>query len=94
MTVTLFILMCAAVAVMLMGKAYSVIQRDAFGLETTAFSMDNKDYVTVFGKEMYFPLVSIIERVIEFFEKYCSGIIKLLKYVIDTIKELGNVIIR
>ncbi len=94
MTVTLFMLTCAVFAVALMGKAYSVIQKDAFGVEKTAYSIDSKDYITVFGREIYFPLISVVESAKGYFEKYCSGMIKLLGYAIDITKELGNILFK
>ena len=93
MLITLFILTCAVTAVLLMGRAYSAMQRDVFGVEAKAFWFSSKDHVTVFGKEIYFPLITLIERAVGFFQKHCSGLIKLLGYVISTTKELGNIIL-
>lgn len=93
MLITLFMLTCAVTAVLLMGQAYSAMQRDIFGIEAKAFWFSSKDHVTVFGKEIYFPLISITEQVVGFFQKHSSGMIKLLGYVISTTKELGNIIL-
>lgn len=90
MTVTLFILTCTVVAIFFMGMAYSAIQRDAYGIEMTVFSVDSKDYITVFGKEVYFPLINVLQTAKELFMRYCSGLIKLLGYAIDVTKESAN----
>lgn len=90
MTVTLFILTCAVVAILFMGKAYSSIQRDAYGVDISAFSVDSRDYITVFGKDVYFPLINVLQTAKELFMRYCSGLIKLLGYAIDITKESAN----
>ncbi len=94
MGVTLFILVCTAVAAVMMGEAYSALQKDAFGVEASAFSFSSKDYITLFGKEFYFPLISIFEKAVELWRRGSSGIIKLLGVVIETTKELGNVLFK
>ena len=90
MTVTLVILACSVAATYLMGMAYSAIQRDAYGVEMTAFSVDSKDYVTLFGNEVYFPLINVVQTAKDLFTKYCSGLIKLLGYAIDIAKESAS----
>ena len=81
-------LLCISTIVTSCGYVYTVIEHNAFGHNVTAFSVTSKDYVEVFGKEVYLPVVSVCEGVGGFVGKYCSGAIKLLGFAINTAEEL------
>ena len=88
--VTAFMLLCAGVVVTACGYVYTVVERNAFGRNVTAFSVTSKDYVGIFGREFYLPVVSVYESVSGFIVKYCLGTIKLLGFAINTAEELIN----
>lgn len=88
MWVTLIILLCAALAFIFMGKAYAVMEKQAFGREVSAFGSEYTDYVTVFGKEVYIPLESAVGGVKSFVSKYTPSIIKLLGMAVNGTEEL------
>ncbi len=86
--ITAFMLLCVSTIITACGYVYTVIENNAFGHNVTAFSVTSKDYVQVFGKEVYLPVVSVSESIGGFVEKYCSGAIKLLGFAINTAEEL------
>ena len=92
--VTTFILLSAITAVMLMGKAYSGIRKTAFGETTQFFDMTNLDVYTFFGKEFEFPLIHYTQRIVAFCKLYAPGIIKLLGYIVNVIKESWFIIVK
>lgn len=91
--VTAFMLLCVSTVVTACGYVYTVVEHNAFGRNVTAFSATSKDYVKIFGREFYLPVVSVHESVSGFIVKYCSGTIKLLGFAINTAEELINKII-
>ncbi len=92
--VTFFILSAGVIAIIFMGKAYSAIQKTAFGETTAFFDMRETDVYTFFGYEFHFPLIYYCKKVTHFFELYSPGIIKLLGYTLDAIKESWRFIIK
>ena len=88
MSVTLVILLCAALAFMLMGEAYAVMEKQAHGREVSAFYSEYTDYVTVFGKEYYIPLKTAADSVKGFVSEHTPSIIKLLGKAVNGTEEL------
>ncbi len=86
--ITEFICMCISVILIACGYVYSVVEHNAFGREVTAFAITSKDYITVFGREIYLPVITIGETVLEFVKQYSSGIIKLLGFAVTSTEEL------
>ncbi len=91
--VTAFMLLCVSTVVTACGYVYTVIEYNAFGRNVTAFSVTSKDYVGIFGREFYLPIVSVYESISGFVGKYCSGTVKLLGFAINTAEELLNQLI-
>lgn len=88
MTVTMVILACGLSAVFFMGKAYEKMEFCSKGVEVSAIYSEHEDYITVFEKEYYFPIASIVKRVESALNKYTPSIIKLLKTAVDGTEEL------
>lgn len=86
--VTFFMLSCAFVAVVLMGKAYSEMQKILFDNETEAMFIVEEDVFSFFGNEVYLPVMTYSKKVAEFFKTYASGIIKLIGYAVNITNEL------
>ena len=91
--VTLLLLFCGIIAVFLMGKSLSVIEKNAFGNDVTAFSIYEKDVLIIFGQKEKFPIISFFENVKHFFLQYSPGIIKLLSFATNGVEELVSDII-
>ena len=87
-SVTVFMLLCISTIVTACGYVYTIIEHNAFGHYVTAFSVTSKDYVEVFGREFYLPVISLWEGVSGLVSRYCSGTIKLLGFAINTAEEL------
>ncbi len=92
-SVTAFMLLCIGVALTACGYVYTVVEHNAFGREVSAFSVVSKDYVMFFGKEFYFPVISVFETIADLIRQYSSGIIKLLGFAVISTKELINQLI-
>lgn len=92
--ITFFILSSGIIAIVCMGRAYSVIQKTAFGNTAAFFDMRETDVYTFFGYEFHFPLIYYCKKVTHFLELYSPGIIKLLGYILDVIKESWRFIIK
>ncbi len=92
-SVTAFMLLCVSTVVTACGYVYTVVEHNAFGRNVTAFWVTSKDYVKIFGREFYLPVVSVYESVSGFISRYCSGTIKLLGFAINTVEELINKLI-
>ena len=86
-------LLCVSTVVTACGYIYTVVEHNVFGHNVTAFSVTSKDYVEVFGREFYLPVISVWEGVCGFVSRYCSGTIKLLGFAINTVEELINKLI-
>ena len=86
--ITLMLLMCVFAAVILMGEVLTVVEKNAFGNKIDAFEIVDKDVFVVFGNEVNFPVISLFERVTVFFKNYSPGIIKLLSFAVNGVKEL------
>lgn len=86
--VTGFMLICAGVCVTAMGHVYAVVEKNAFGRQTAAFSVTEMDYLNIFGKEVYFPLISVVEKAGEYIKLYCPGTVKLLGVILNGTEEL------
>ncbi len=86
--VTAFMLFCLGTAIVASGYVYTVVEHNAFGREVEAFAVTSKDYITVFGREIYFPLVSSTENAIRYIKLYSGGIAKLLGIAVTTSEEL------
>lgn len=91
--IMLFVLSCAFVAILLMGKAYVEMQKILFNNDTQAFFIVEKDVFSVLGKEFYIPIISCSEKVASFLKNFASGIIKLIGYVLNLTNELIEKII-
>ncbi len=92
-SVTAFMLLCVSTVVTACGYIYTVVEHNVFGHNVTAFSVTSKDYIEVFGREFYLPVISVWEGVSGFVGGYCSGTIKLLGFAINTAEELINKLI-
>ncbi len=90
--ITFYMLLCCVVALGLMGQIYSTMELTAFGTETQFLERVGTDEYLVFGKQIYFPVVSWCNRAVAFTKTYCPGIIKLLNLAIGKIKELADLI--
>lgn len=91
---TMFMFMCLGTALVSMGHVYAVIEQNAHGREVTALSVTEMDYLNLFGKEIYFPVMSISEKVYAVFKQYSPGIIKLLSFAVNGTEELINTVIQ
>lgn len=86
--VTGFMLICAGVCVTAMGHVYAVVEKNAFGHESAAFSVTEMDYINIFGKEVYFPVMSVVLKATEYIKLYCPGTVKLLGVIVNGTEEL------
>ncbi len=92
--VTFVILMACLIAVLFMGKSYSVMEKTAYGRDVSFLDMPAKDVYMFFGKEYRIPIISAAEKVSAFVKLYAPGIIKLLNYMVTVIKESWQSIIK
>lgn len=88
LTVTAFLLLCAFSAIAAMGYAYSVMEKNIYGHTVAAISVTELDRITVFGREISFPLMSVGLKAAELYEKYAFGTLKLLGFVLNGVEEL------
>lgn len=86
--ITAYILICLFLAIYFMGKVYNAIELTAFGNQTEFLQRVGTDEYVVFGKNIYFPIVSYTEKVCWFIKAYSPGIIKLLHFGVCKIEEL------
>lgn len=86
--VTSFILACGLSAICLMGEVFSVVEQNAFGNKVAAFEiLDNKRF-SIFGQEVYFPIIAAFEKISHLIKEYAPGIIKLLGFAVNGAEEL------
>lgn len=90
LSVTMFILICIGAAIAAMGQVYTVVEQNAFGRKVSAFSVTEMDYLSIFGKEVYFPVMSVTEKVGGFVKRHCPGTVKLLGFAVNGTEELVN----
>lgn len=87
---TLVLLTLVIIAVSLMGVVYSEMEFTAFGRNVSFLEAVEKDRLSIFGKEFYFPLETAVENLEYYIESYSPGIIKLLGYAVNTLEELSK----
>ena len=86
--ITLMILVCAFASVVLMGNVFAVGEKNMFGNDIDTFKMVEKGELVIFGNKVNFPFVSFVEKATVFLKNYSPGIIKLLGFAVDGVKEL------
>jgi hypothetical protein len=87
MLVTLMLLGSASVVLVAMGRVYTVVEHNLYGQKVVFFDV-GPDSITLFGKDLYFPVFIPLQRFFEAVNLYSSGITKLLKIAVDVFEEL------
>lgn len=86
--VTFFIIACGIIAAVLMGRVVSVVEGNAFGRQVTVFAVPNDREFIIFGKTFDFPIIAVFKRIGTYIRRYAPGIIKLLGFAVNAVKEL------
>ncbi len=87
MLVTLMLFGSATVVLVAMGHVCYVVEKNLHGQNIVVFDVGH-DSITLFGKELYFPVFVPLQRLFEALRLYSSGIIKLLGIAVDASEEL------
>lgn len=88
--VTTVLLACTAAVILMTGEVFTVVEKNAFGNEAQAFGIYDRDVFIIFGQQVRIPIISIMEKIGDFFHKYAPGIIKLLGFAVNGVEELIN----
>lgn len=91
--ITSVMLICTAAGLLMSGRVFSVVEKNAFGNDIKAFEIYEKDVYGFFGKRFSVPIITFAERVEAFVYTYAPGIIKLLGFAIDGVGELISKIV-
>ena len=87
MLVTLGVIVLCFIAFYFIGVAFSNTEKIAYNRNSVIFEVVDKDKFSFFGKEFGFPLMSIAEKIKLLFLKYSSGLLRIVSYALNGIKE-------
>lgn len=85
---TLFIILCIFTAFLFMGIAFTEMQATVNGKGYSALYMVDYDVYSVFGKEYNVPVMTLFNKLFDYFRSYSPGIIKLIGMLLNTADEL------
>ena len=94
MLITLSVILLCFIAFYFIGIAFKNTEKIAYNRNSAAFEVVDKDRFSVFGKEFNFPIISIAENLKEIFSKYSSGLVRIVSYAVNGIKEGINLIVK
>lgn len=86
--VTLFIICLFFAAFIMIAIVYKESRRISYGEEIVLFDISEKDNFIILGRNIYFPVMSLFEKVFNIIKQYAPGIIKLPAGVFNTVREL------
>ena len=85
--VSFALIICFFIALTAMGYIFTVTEYNAYGRNAVAFYV-GPDSITLFDKEIYFPVFEPLKRLYKSAKLYSPGIIKLLGMSVEVTEEL------
>lgn len=94
MLITLGVILLCFIAFYFIGVAFSNTEKIAYNRNSVIFEVVDKDKFSLFGRKFSFPLMTVTEKVKEIFLRYSSGLLRIISYAINGIKEGINYFIK